>query len=93
MTCASSIAELAQKNGIDAPGLQRTVIAMNEYAHTGKIWSSGVGGEYDRAFGDSSMKPNPCLAPIVEAPFYAAADRIWRLRNAGRLAPTRTPWD
>jgi 3-oxosteroid 1-dehydrogenase len=26
---------------------------------------------YDRYYGDVNVKPNPCLAPVAKAPFYA----------------------
>jgi 3-oxosteroid 1-dehydrogenase len=28
---------------------------------------------YDLHYGDATNKPNPCLAPLVRAPFYAVA--------------------
>lgn len=69
---ADTIAELAEKAGIDAPGLQATVSAMNSYAATGVDLAFDRGGsEYDRYYGDTKIKPNPCLAPIVQDPFYA----------------------
>lgn len=72
VTRADSIRELATRAGIDADGLEKTVQAMNEYARTGKDLEFGRGdAEYDRYYADPRIKPNPCLAPIVEAPFYA----------------------
>jgi 3-oxosteroid 1-dehydrogenase len=72
LTRANSIRELATQAGIDAAGLEKTVSAMNEYARTGKDLEHGRGdAEYDRYYADPRIKPNPCLAPIVEAPFYA----------------------
>lgn len=72
ITRANSIRELATQAGIDADGLEKTVSAMNEYARTGKDLEHGRGdAEYDRYYADPRIKPNPCLAPIVEAPFYA----------------------
>jgi 3-oxosteroid 1-dehydrogenase len=69
---AGSIRELAERAGIDAEGLAQTVSAMNEYARTGKDLEFGRGdSEYDRYYADPRIKPNPCLAPIVEPPFYA----------------------
>ncbi|MNE70300.1 3-oxosteroid 1-dehydrogenase [compost metagenome] len=29
------------------------------------------GNVFDRYYGDSNVKPNPCLAPIAKGPFYA----------------------
>jgi 3-oxosteroid 1-dehydrogenase len=72
LTRADSIGELARQAGIDAEGLQKTVSDMNEYARTGKDLEHGRGdAEYDRYYADPRIKPNPCLAPIVEPPFYA----------------------
>jgi 3-oxosteroid 1-dehydrogenase len=69
---AATIRELAQKAGIAPEGLERTIAAMNEYARVGKDAEFGRGdAEYDRYYADPTIKPNPCLAPIVEPPFYA----------------------
>jgi 3-oxosteroid 1-dehydrogenase len=72
LTRADSIRALATQAGIDPEGLEQTVKAMNEYARTGKDLEHGRGdAEYDRYYADPRIKPNPCLAPISEAPFYA----------------------
>jgi len=72
LTRADTVGELADKTGIDRQGLEETIRAMNDYARTGKDLEFGRGdAEYDRYYGDPSVKPNPCLAPIDEAPFYA----------------------
>lgn len=72
LTRADSIRALATQAGIDPEGLEQTVRAMNEYARTGKDLEHGRGdAEYDRYYADPRIKPNPCLAPIVEPPFYA----------------------
>jgi 3-oxosteroid 1-dehydrogenase len=69
---ADSIAELAEKTGIEASGLAETVGKMNAYAQTGVDLDFHRGAtEYDRYYGDPRVKPNPNLAPITEAPFYA----------------------
>lgn len=71
-TKARAVAELAKKAGIDGAGLEQTIAAMNSYAAAGKDLEFGRGDtEYDRYYGDPRVTPNPCLAPIVEAPFYA----------------------
>jgi 3-oxosteroid 1-dehydrogenase len=72
LTRADTISELAQAAGIDPAGLESTVRAMNEYARTGKDLEFGRGeAAYDRYYADPTIKPNPCLAPISEPPFYA----------------------
>lgn len=67
-----TIRELAGMLGIDADGLEETIGKMNHYAVTGKDEDFGRGdAAYDRYYADPAIKPNPCLAPIVKAPFYA----------------------
>ena len=69
---ADSLEELAQKAGIDKEGLLETVNEMNGYAITGDDTEYERGkAEYDRYYGDPTITPNPCLAEIKEAPFYA----------------------
>lgn len=72
VTRADSIRNLAESAGINADVLSRTVATMNGYARTGVDLEFQRGeAQYDRLFADPSVKPNPCLAPIAEAPFYA----------------------
>lgn len=69
---AGSIPELARQLGIDVAGLTDTVTRMNDYARTGRDLEFGRGDSaYDRYYGDPTVKPNPCLAPIGKPPFYA----------------------
>jgi 3-oxosteroid 1-dehydrogenase len=69
---ADTIRELADMLGIDADGLEETIGKMNHYAETGKDEDFGRGDSaYDRYYADPAIKPNPCLAPIAKAPFYA----------------------
>ena len=69
---AGSIEELAQIVGIDADGLKQTIEKMNHYAETGVDEDFHRGeSAYDRYYADPNIKPNPCLAAIDEAPFYA----------------------
>ncbi len=72
LVIANSIEELAAKTGIDTAGLQATIASMNQAAKTGKDPEFNRGGTaYDRYYGDERVQPNPCLAPITQAPFYA----------------------
>jgi len=69
---ADSLDELAEQLGMNADNLKETVSRMNDYAATGKDLEHGRGDvAYDRYYGDPRVSPNPCLAPIDEAPFYA----------------------
>ena len=64
--------ELAAQCGIDPQGLVETVAAYNGYAKDGFDPQFHKGSTpYNRVQGDARHTPNPCLAPIVEGPFYA----------------------
>jgi succinate dehydrogenase/fumarate reductase flavoprotein subunit len=67
-----TLADLARVAGIDPKGLEETVAAYNEDARVGKDTLFGKGSPaYNRFNGDPAFAPNPCLAPIERAPFYA----------------------
>jgi 3-oxosteroid 1-dehydrogenase len=69
---ADSLTELAARIGIDATGLENTVHKVNGYARSGEDLDFARGGNvFDRYYGDSNIKPNPCLAPLSKGPFYA----------------------
>ncbi|HUS24235.1 MAG TPA: FAD-dependent oxidoreductase [Candidatus Binatia bacterium] len=69
---AATLEALAAQIGVDARGLAATVQKMNGYAAAGKDAEFGKGNNaFDRYYADPKIGPNPCLAPIVEAPFYA----------------------
>ncbi|SIP98644.1 FAD-dependent oxidoreductase [Marinobacterium stanieri] len=69
---ADSLDELAAEIGVDAAGLKNTVVRVNGFAATGNDEDFQRGGNvFDRYYGDSNVKPNPCLAPIKKGPFYA----------------------
>lgn len=71
-----TLAGLARQIGVDAGGLAASVARMNGYAASGVDRDFGRGGNvFDRYYGDDSVKPNPNLAPIGQAPFYAM--RLW----------------
>lgn len=69
---ADNIRDLANQIGINADNLEKTVSKMNGFAKTGKDEDFQRGDvAYDRYYGDPTVEPNPCLAPIDEAPYYA----------------------
>jgi len=69
---ASTIEGLAGKIGIPAAALAATVERFNGDARIGVDSEFDRGGPaYDRMYGDPRVQPNPTLAPIVKAPFYA----------------------
>lgn len=69
---AGSIEQLAAQLGIDGAALAQTVRTFNGYAETGRDLDFQRGeNSYDLLYGDLRIQPNPCLAPLREAPFYA----------------------
>jgi succinate dehydrogenase/fumarate reductase flavoprotein subunit len=68
----TTLAELAAQAGIEAKGLQATVAEFNKTAAEGRDPVFGKGSRaYNRYQGDALHGPNPCIAPIEHAPFYA----------------------
>ena len=68
---AQTLEELANLCGISAV-LQDTVAIYNQGAELGEDRQFCRGSNaYQRVQGDASHQPNPCVAPIKNAPFYA----------------------
>ncbi len=69
---AKTVAELAEQIGVPADSLEQTFSRFNEHAAKGEDpdFQRGVNG-YDRYYGDPRSEPNPCLAPLDKAPYYA----------------------
>ena len=67
-----TLTDLAHVCGIDATGLNATVTKFNDAATRGEDPQFRRGSTaYMRLQGDPDHGPNPCLAPITQAPFYA----------------------
>ncbi|HQR02821.1 MAG: FAD-dependent oxidoreductase [Proteobacteria bacterium] len=83
---ANTIADLARQIDVDVKGLEKTIADMNRYAQAGKDEEFNRGEAlYDRYYGDPRISPNPCLAPIVEAPFYAMKIELGDFATNGGL--------
>lgn len=69
---ADSAEQLARQIGIDPAGLAATLRQYNADAVTGTDTAFAKGGNsYNRSLGDPHHGPNPCLAPLTRAPWYA----------------------
>ena len=86
MTAADSLEELAGKVGVDAAGLAATVARFNADASKGTDTEFHRGATpQDRFLGDAANTPNPCLAPLTTAPFYAVRISAGVLGTSGGL--------
>ncbi len=73
---AATLAGLAQAIGVPADALAATIEAFNADARRGVDTAFGRGSDiYQRHLGDADHAPNPCLAAIEHAPFFAVAVR------------------
>lgn len=69
-----SAAALAAAIDLPSEALENTLRVFNTGAVTGADHEFGKGGNaYQRHLGDADVTPNPCVAPIVKAPFFAVA--------------------
>lgn len=68
---APTIEKLAGNMGLEPKELRATVDRFNGFARNGKDEDFQRGeNSYDLLYGDIRIKPNPCLAPVIEPPFY-----------------------
>lgn len=83
---ADTIEDLAEQIQVDARELRETVNKVNGYAETGddKEFQRGA-NVFDRYYGDSNVKPNPCIAKINKAPFYAMQIQAGDIGTKGGL--------
>ncbi|KAK1516735.1 hypothetical protein CPAR01_16351 [Colletotrichum paranaense] len=77
MFAASTLRDLAKQIGVDAEGLEGTIMRYNDMCKTGVDADFGKGDNaYDNFFGDPAAGgPNPNMGALSKAPFYAIA--IW----------------
>jgi 3-oxosteroid 1-dehydrogenase len=81
-----TLEDLAKIVGIDGKGLLATQAKVNEYSKTGKDLDLQRGDTvYDRYYGDPSVTPNPCLAPLETGPFYCMVLYPGEMGTAGGL--------
>ena len=81
-----TLEELAEIAGINPGGLIATQAKVNEYSLTGIDVDLRRGDSaYDRYYGDPSVTPNPCLAPLEEGPFYCMVLYPGEMGTAGGL--------
>jgi succinate dehydrogenase/fumarate reductase flavoprotein subunit len=67
-----SMGDLAERIGVDSQALAQTVETYNAMARTGIDEEFQKGNSsFDRAAGDATYQPNPCMAPLTQGPFYA----------------------
>jgi succinate dehydrogenase/fumarate reductase flavoprotein subunit len=72
LTKGRTLAELADRCGIDPQGLQDTVREFNRHARVGEDPEFHRGTTaFNRASGDKEHQPNPSLGPLDKGPFYA----------------------
>jgi succinate dehydrogenase/fumarate reductase flavoprotein subunit len=67
-----TIGDLARAIGVDPRQLEATIGRFNFDAASGADCEFGKGSTpYNRFLGDPEHRPNPCVAPLETAPFYA----------------------
>jgi 3-oxosteroid 1-dehydrogenase len=70
--CGRTPAELAGRIGADPAALASTARRWNEACAAGTDPDFGRGtGAYQRFCGDPAVRPNPCLGPLDQPPYYA----------------------
>ena len=84
-----TLAELAQRAGIDPAALEATVREYNEGAVHGEDRQFGRGTtSFNRYLADPARQPNPCVAPVGRGPYYAVKLVMGDLGTFDGLATT-----
>lgn len=83
---AGTIEALAAQCNLPPATLRKTVERFNDFAIAGDDADFHRGDRhYDRYYADPTHRPNPCLAPIDKAPFYATSIQLGDVGTAGGL--------
>lgn len=83
---ADTLEGLAEQICVDPMGLKETVDKVNHFAQTGQDKDFERGGNvFDRYYGDSNVKPNPCIAGVLKPPFYAMQIQAGDIGTKGGL--------
>jgi len=81
-----TLEELAEIAGIDPVGLRATQAKVNAYSISGIDLELQRGDSvYDSYYGDPSVTPNPCLAPLEKGPFYCMVLYPGEMGTAGGM--------
>ncbi|MGY5309314.1 3-ketosteroid-delta-1-dehydrogenase [Nocardia gipuzkoensis] len=87
---ADDPAALAQAIGVPEAALTETFREINRYAESGTDPDFARGeSAYDRYYGDPTVSPNPNLAPLDTAPFYAVKMVLSDLGTCGGVVADR----
>ncbi|MBK8739882.1 MAG: FAD-dependent oxidoreductase [Betaproteobacteria bacterium] len=82
----ATLAALMAGIGLPVDTALATIDRYNEFARNGEDPEFGRGSNiYQRHLGDADWKPNPCVAPIADAPFFAVAVEPADLGMAGGI--------
>ena len=84
---AQTLQGLAAQIGVDGASLSDSVLKFNGYAASGVDPEFNRGAnKYDVFYGDPGNKPNPCLGPLTEPPYYALPLDAGEIGTKGGLA-------
>ncbi|WP_448090663.1 FAD-dependent oxidoreductase [Pseudomonas azerbaijanoccidentalis] len=80
---------LAQRLGIDATTLGKTILEFNHYADQGIDPKFDRGASrHDQFYGDAAHLPNACLAAVKTGPYFAIPISLGNLGTKGGLTTT-----
>jgi succinate dehydrogenase/fumarate reductase flavoprotein subunit len=83
---ADNFSELGEQIGVPVSEFFQTMTRFNQNVAAGEDPEFGRGrSDYDRYYGDPTIKPNPNLRPLVNGPFYAVKMVLSDLGTCGGL--------